>query len=773
MLAIWMRVRIFTRRNLLKVVLAGAVIGVLGGVATGIAAGTVRTASAPDRYTTALGGDPDLMITQQSGQSLKNQIAQLPGVESMQSFVFVTAFLVAPTDGSLIFEPNPFAGDADAVGARLVTGRFPDPTNPDEFVVNRALWNSLRDKYGTRLGDVFPVRSFSQAQVADDFDPSSDPEGPTFSATLVGVTESPSDFDEPSQLFVFSPAFLDVHSDVGVVQSLIAVHLRDGVDPAAIIDSARQMEGGSDAYAVTTRIVSSSARRAVAFQTNALWFVTALTILAAGVVIAQVVARTLRIDDSERQSMLALGWRHSDLAVERSVEGLVAVGIATPIAGVVAYAITGFFPIGLLSLFEPDPGVRMDWTVVLAGTAAITTVVVATAVTIGLSRPRPSVVKSHSGLAAMLARRGAAMPLTVGSRFATSSVRGRASWASLVAGALMVTGLVGSTVVGMSLTEIVDHSPRWGVDFQSVFGNPYTYAESDIIQPIADNPDVDAVTGINIGSVTINGSETATIGFDQVKGNIAPIVIAGRLPLVEGEIALGAEVQRRLGAGIGDTVQVAGAEGGPQTFAVVGTVVNPDTAGNGAAMIFDSFVALNPSATKNVALVNFRDGAPASSIDAVSEIAYGPPEALITPTSVRALERVTAAPYLLAIVFVFLAVVGWAYVLTTSTRARRRDFSILRSLGSQSSQLRSIVHWQATVAGVLALAVGIPVGIVGGRLVVSLLTDALGIVPGARVSLLAVGFVIAATLVVSNFLALLPARDAASNQASNLTRDGR
>jgi len=136
------------------------------------------------------------------------------------------------------------------------------------------------------------------------------------------------------------------------------------------------------------------------------------------------------------------------------------------------------------------------------------------------------------------------------------------------------------------------------------------------------------------------------------------------------------------------------------------------------------------------------------------------------------LERVTAAPYLLAIVFVFLAVVGWAYVLTTSTRARRRDFSILRSLGSQSSQLRSIVHWQATVAGVLALAVGIPVGIVGGRLVVSLLTDALGIVPGARVSLLAVGFVIAATLVVSNFLALLPARDAASNQASSLRRDG-
>jgi len=773
MLAIWMRVRIWTRRNLLRVALAGAIIGVLGGAATGIAAGTIRTASAPARYTSTFGGDPELVVTQQSGRSLQNQIAQLPGVESTQGFVFVTAFLVAPTDGSLILDPNPFAGDAESLGTRLVDGRLPDPTNADEFVVNRQFWNSLRSAYGTRLGDVFSVRSFDQRQVEANFDPSSEPAGPTFSATLVGVTESPTEFDDSSQQLVFSRAFLEVHSDVGVVQSFIAVQLRDGVDPATIMDSVRQMEGGTDAFAIPTRLVSSSARRAVTFQTNALWFVCALTMLAAGAVIAQVVARTLRIDDSERQSMLALGWRNSDLVAERSLEGLVAACIAAPIAGVVAYAITGFFPIGLLGLFEPDPGVRMDWAVVLAGVAAIAAVVVATAVTIGLSRPRRYVAKAPSGLAAMLAASGAAVPLTVGSRFATSSVRGRASWASLSVGALMVSGLAGSTVVGMSLSDIVEHSPRWGVDYQSIFGNPFTYSEGDIIQPIADSPDVEAVTGINIGSVTINGSETATIGFDQVKGTIAPIVIDGRLPLVEGEIGIGAEVQKRVGVGIGDTVEVAGTEGAARPFTVVGTVVTPDSAGNGAAMIFDSFAALNPTATKNVALVNFRDGAPESSINKVSEITYSPPGALVTPTSIRALERVTAAPYLLAIVFVFLAVIGCAYLLTTSTRARHRDFSILRSLGSESSQLRAIVHWHATVAAVIALAIGIPLGIVGGRLVVSLLTDALGIVPGSRVSLLAVSFVIAATLAVANVLALLPARRAASKKASQLTRDGR
>ena len=161
-----MRVQIWTRRNVSRVVVAGAVIGVLGGAATGVVAGTVRTASSPARYTSAFGGDPDLLITQQSGRALQRQIGQLPGVASVEGIVFVAAFLVAPTDGSLIFDPNPFAGDADSVGTRVIEGRFPDPTNPDEFVVNRQLWNVLSDTYGTHIGDVFPVRSFDQRQVA-------------------------------------------------------------------------------------------------------------------------------------------------------------------------------------------------------------------------------------------------------------------------------------------------------------------------------------------------------------------------------------------------------------------------------------------------------------------------------------------------------------------------------------------------------------------------------------------------------------------------------
>ena len=67
-------------------------------------------------------------------------------------------------------------------------------------------------------------------------------------------------------------------------------------------------------------------------------------------------------------------------------------------------------------------------------------------------------------------------------------------------------------------------------------------------------------------------------------------------------------------------------------------------------MTFEGYQAMNPEATQNVVLVNFRDDAPASAVDEVAAANYSPPGSMATPTSVRALERVTAAPFLFAVV---------------------------------------------------------------------------------------------------------------------------
>jgi ABC-type lipoprotein release transport system permease subunit len=172
-----------------------------------------------------------------------------------------------------------------------------------------------------------------------------------------------------------------------------------------------------------------------------------------------------------------------------------------------------------------------------------------------------------------------------------------------------------------------------------------------------------------------------------------------------------------------------------------------------------------------VVLVDFRDGAPGSAIDAVAAANFSPPGALTTPTSIRALERVTAAPLVLGAVLALLLVAGGGYLLATSVRSRRRDLAILRALGSDSGQLRAVVHWQASLVAAMVLIVGVPLGIILGRWVVTLLTNALGIVPGADVPLLILAAAVVTALVVANALALLPARRAAHVRIDRLSLD--
>jgi hypothetical protein len=762
--AVWatrLRVSAWARRHWRRALVTAVLAGGIAGLVMGVVAGTRRTGSAPDRYTRQAGGDPDLMITQFAGPPITDDVGRLPGVVSVRSQTFVPAFLVSPSDGSALLEPNPFVGDDAMLGSRIVEGRFTDPDAPDEFTVNRAYADALASRFGTEVGDRFAVASFSQAQVDANFDAIDQPEVPPVWATLVGVTEAPSGFDDLTAQIVFSRSFLRANPDVGVVQTAIDARLAPGIDPRAVMDEVHRLPNGADAFVEERRVVSDSARRAVRFQVTALWGVCALAVVGGSTVIAQLAVRTLRVDGAERRSLGAIGWRRRDLAGERAVEAVLTAVLAAPVATVVAALVASAFPLGGLRLFEPDPGVRLDGLVTAAGLVALALVVVGVGVGVAWRAPGPAVASRPAGRAGGgLSARAPGMPLAIGARFAAVGTDGRRSWGSLVVGGLGVAALAGSCVVGLSLTRIADRPARWGVNYDHLVGNPYTDA-GDIVGPIAALADVVAVTGANLGSLTINGSDVKTVAFHSAKGALGPTVLEGRLPGDGGEIGLGAEVAHRLDVGVGDSVSVAGSFGDARQLAVVGIVVTPAAAGNGAAVTFDAYRAMNPAATENIALVNFRDGTPQAVIDAVVEANYTPPDSVIKPTSVRALERVAAVPFLLGALLTVLLFVSSAYLLATSVRGRRHDLGVLRALGADERPLRSVVHWQATLVAVAITVTGIPLGIVGGRWVVSLLTDALGIVPGVEVPVAGVAGGLVASLVVANVLALGPARRAA------------
>jgi putative ABC transport system permease protein len=334
-----------------------------------------------------------------------------------------------------------------------------------------------------------------------------------------------------------------------------------------------------------------------------------------------------------------------------------------------------------------------------------------------------------------------------------------------------MAGLIGAGVVAFSLDTVVDSPSRWGVNYDYMFGNPYIEAEDDIVAPVVGVDGVEALSAVHVGSLTIDDHETATLAIDPVKGGLLPTTLSGRSPNGADEIGLGAEVARRLDVGIGSTVSVSGVTGESRELRVVGIVVTPDSAGGGAVVAFDTFVDLNPTATRNVLFVRTAPDAPADVVERITAANYSPPDAMPTPTSVWALRRVLPAPAVLALVLVVLLVVGCAYLLATSVRARRRDLAVLRALGAQRRQLRAVVHWQATLVTSLVLIIGAPLGVVLGRWVVSRLTDTLGIVPGVDVPLGTLALTVAGSVVVANVLALLPARGAARTATRMLNRD--
>jgi ABC-type lipoprotein release transport system permease subunit len=768
-----LRVRAFLRGRRRQFLITAVLIGLIAGAIIGLAAGARRTSSAPDRFTAQAGGDPDLVVFQMQGSPLTDQIAAIPGVADAGSIAFVASFLVSPIDGSPVTEPNPFAGDDRLLGTTLVEGRFTDPAAPNEFTANRPFAELLADRFGTTVGDVFQVASFDQTQLSDpSFDFSGAPGIAPFDATFVGITRSTSEFDDPSPQMVFSKSFLAAHPTAAVVQTMVAVHLEPGTDPEAVMNAVRQLPDGENAFNAPTRVVSASSRRAVSFQTSALLLVTAIALMAGGVVISLLVGRMLRVLDNERSPLTAIGWRRRDIAAERAIEGMATAVVAAPVAIAVGAAVTAAFPLGVLREFEPDAGTRTDWSATSAGIGVMVVFVVAIATIAGFQRPRVPARNNADRWTNSIAKVGAGMPLTTGAQITAHGPTGSGrSLGSMVVAALGFAGLIAAGIVGLSLTRIVDQPDRWGVNYDQLFGNPYVPMYDDITAPFLSDADVAAVTAAAIGSVTLDGLDVATIAVDPLLGDLRPTSLDGRAPTAADEIGLGAEVARRLGVGVGDSVDAVGSTGVSEVLEVVGIVVTPDSAGNGAAMTFDGFGALNPTATRNIVLVDFREGAPTDIAEQVAGAAYTPPDALVKPTSIRALQRVTTAPFVLVVVLAGLLLVACGYLLSTSLRAHRRELAVLRALGADSRQLRAAIHWHATLTAAVVVALGVPIGLIVGRWVVHRLTTALGIVPGADVPIgLLLGSVVAA-FATANLLALSPAARGARANVHDLAVD--
>ncbi len=124
-----------------------------------------------------------------------------------------------------------------------------------------------------------------------------------------------------------------------------------------------------------------------------------------------------------------------------------------------------------------------------------------------------------------------------------------------------------------------------------------------------------------------------------------------------------------------------------------------------------------------------------------------------------------ATPVVLAAGLAVGAIAALGLTLHSSVRQRRRDLALLKTLGFTKRQLAAVVAWQSSVAGIIGVGIGLPLGIAAGRSLWILFARDIDAVPQPTTPwsllLVAVG-----ALALANIVAAIPGRVAARTPAS-------
>jgi ABC-type antimicrobial peptide transport system permease subunit len=105
----------------------------------------------------------------------------------------------------------------------------------------------------------------------------------------------------------------------------------------------------------------------------------------------------------------------------------------------------------------------------------------------------------------------------------------------------------------------------------------------------------------------------------------------------------------------------------------------------------------------------------------------------VPPELLRHLGRLRPTLFALGAFLAGLGALGLVHFLALSTRNRRHELAVLRSLGFVRRQIRGTVAWQAATVAVIGLLAGIPLGIIAGRAAWIAAVDQIGMLDAAAV----------------------------------------
>jgi hypothetical protein len=318
------------------------------------------------------------------------------------------------------------------------------------------------------------------------------------------------------------------------------------------------------------------------------------------------------------------------------------------------------------------------------------------------------------------------------------------------------------------------------------------------------DPDVAAASGVSPDQAEIDGQEVPIL-VGSLDTNPGPPILSGPTVTAADQIVLGGATLQLLHKHVGDTVVLS--FGAPQnapiyvppthlkivgtaTFPAIGypsSVADHTSMGTGALVSTGiEPVALKRAETKSDPLLNGpsmvlvrlrHDLTPAAGHADMERIVRATNKALAAdpknggnsiavlgvqrPAEIVNYQSMGFTPVILSSGLALGAVLALGLTLAETVRRRRRDLALLKSLGFTRRQLSAVAAWQASVAAVVGVVLGVPIGVVLGRQLWILFARDIDAVPEPTVPVLSIVLICIGAIVLANLVAALPGRLAA------------
>lgn len=658
----------------------------------------------------------------------------------------------------------------------VLSGRLPDPARTYEVAINRFTAHRLRIGVGGRI----KASLFSADQIDNvGAGRRATPKLGSIELTVTGIVRRPQDletnpvtdaalFDFDDAYVSLTPAFWRARGEMlasyGVV-SFLRVHGSPNA-LASMVHKAKIPVGIIPAD--QTFKDRQSVDRSVHIESASLWLIAALVAVVAAVLVGPALRRWAAITPTDENALRAVG-------VTRA--GLVAVELARAVPVVVLGAVVAV-PLGAVfgthaafgtsktALIDHSIGWPVD--VLAVGFGAI--LVLGTAVVVlprvfGRSTPvagRRGEAEGSRGFGSLLGRlaaSGAPPSVLAGARLAVPSGDGvgTAIRSAVVTVTLGVALVVSSITFGASMSRLVSspHLRGWNWDYEvGNFSEPGSVTAAS--RKLRADRDVAAFTGWNTATQSVGGQRLDAAGIRDPAVALLP-VFSGRLPRRAGEVALTRRSLTDLHRKIGDRLAIQGNT--KRMFTIVGTTLGPgalspeEELGSGSVMTFTDLQKLQPDLVAGTFLVRFRpDVDPAQAAERLRWIF---PRTVVGPfptLEITTVRRAGPLTQLLAAMVTVLALGTLVYAIATALRRRRHEIAVLKSLGFERNQLRIATIVQASLLALVALVIGLPLGLVLGRGAWVLAAQTIGVVVAPVVSvptiLLIIVVAMAAALVV-------------------------